>query len=318
MVQAWRALGIVPVFAAGNTGGAGTIGSPASYSESLAVGSVDDSNDLSSFSSQGPVTWADVNAENLAPGTVVTKPDLVAPGEFVMSTVPGGYAEMSGTSMATPHVAGAVALLRQAAPTMTADQVIATLRATATDLGSAGPDDRFGAGEANVYAAIKSVLGAPPTTGIVKAPPALVTTGKVSFRVKSEGASTFRDRVDGGTWTAPQASPTVSLSLSAGRHEVQVQAVAANGYIDPKGITRVVVVDKQGPKVKVRKATRGGRTVLTAHVVNRAWKVRASSIRWSGGQRGASVVCGARCPLTVTVKSSSGGQATTRVASVLS
>jgi subtilisin family serine protease len=317
MVQAWRALGIVPVFAAGNQGGAGTVGSPASYSESVAVGSIDEQQDLSSFSSQGPVTWNDVNGENIAPGTAVTKPDFVAPGEDVMSTVPGGYGEMSGTSMATPHVAGAIALLRQAAPTMSADDVIATLRATAHDLGPAGPDDQYGSGEVDVYAAIKSVLGAPPTTGLVKAPPSLVSSGKVSFKLTGQGATSFRDRVDGGTWTAPQDSPTLSVSLSSGRHTVQVQAVAANGFTDPKGITRVVVVDRAGPKVRVKKIKRGGRTVLTAKVANAAWKVRPSAIRWSGGQRGASVVCAARCPASVTVQDSSGGHATTIVASSL-
>ena len=101
MVQAWRALGIVPVFAAVKTGGAGTIGSPASYSESVAVGSVDETQALSSFSSQGPVTWTDVNDEGIAPRTQVVKPDFVAPGKDIMSTVPGGWGEMSGTSMAT-------------------------------------------------------------------------------------------------------------------------------------------------------------------------------------------------------------------------
>ena len=92
MVRAWRALGIVPVFAAGNTGGAGTVGSPASYTESVAVGAIDENSDLAPFSSEGPITWSAVNDEGLAPGTVVAKPDFVAPGEDVMSTVPGGYA----------------------------------------------------------------------------------------------------------------------------------------------------------------------------------------------------------------------------------
>jgi serine protease AprX len=317
MVQAWRALGIVPVFAAGNSGTAGSVGSPASYSESVAVGAVDEDRALSSFSSQGPVTWNDVNDEGIAPGTAVTKPDFVAPGEFVMSTVPGGYATMSGTSMATPHVAAAVALLRQAAPTMTADEVVATLRATADDLGPAGPDNQYGAGEIDVFAAVESVLGAPPTTGLVKAPPSLVSTSKVSFQLSGQGASAFRARVDGGTWSAPQTQSKVTVSLTAGRHKVQVQAVAANGFTDPTGITRIVVVDRAGPKVKVRKIHRGGRTLLTAKVANRAWRVKPSAIRWAGGQRGASVVCAARCPATVTVQDGSGTRATTRVASAL-
>jgi subtilisin family serine protease len=317
MVQAWRALGIVPVFAAGNTGGAATVGSPASYTESVAVGAIDENNDLASFSSEGPITWAAVNNEGLAPGTVVSKPDFVAPGEDVMSTVPGGYAEMSGTSMATPHVAAAVALLRQAVPTLTADQAIATLKATADDLGTPGADNRFGVGRIDVYAAVRSLLGAPPTTTLVKAPASIVATSKVSFEVAGQGATGFRARVDGGTWSVTQATPTVTVSLKGGRHSVQVSAVAANGFSDPIGVTRFVVVDKAGPKVHVRKVHRGGRIMLVAKVANRAWRIKPSAIRWSTGHRGTSVVCAARCPATVTVQDGSGTKATTRIASAL-
>jgi hypothetical protein len=96
-----------------------------------------------------------------------------------------------------------------------------------------------------------------------------------------------------------------------------VQAVAASGYFDPKGVTRTIVVDKQGPKLRVRKTVRGDRTVLVAKVENRAWKVRASAIRWSGGQRGASVVCAAKCPSRVTVQDVTGSHATAIVASAL-
>jgi subtilisin family serine protease len=317
MVRAWRALGIVPVFAAGNVAGPGTVGSPASYSESVAVGAVDDTNALADFSSQGPISWSSVNDEGLAPGTLVGKPDLVAPGEFVMSSVPGGYAEMSGTSMAAPHVAGAVALLRQADPAMTADQVIDTLRSTAHDLGPSGPDNQFGAGLVDVFGAVETVLGAPPTTGLVKAPPSIVATNKVSFKLSGERATAFRSRVDGGTWSAPETDTTMTVALTSGRHTVQVQAVAANGYTDPTGITRVVVVDKKGPQVRVRKIRRGGKIMLVAHVANAAWKVTSHSFRWSGGQRGTRAVCTARCPASVTVRDATGARATTRIASAL-
>ncbi|MEA2220066.1 MAG: hypothetical protein QOJ35_2692, partial [Solirubrobacteraceae bacterium] len=317
MVQAWRALGIVPVFAAGNVGGAGTIGSPASYSESVAVGAVADDRTLTAFSSQGPITWNDVNGEGFAPGTVVGKPDLVAPGDFVMSSVSGGWASMSGTSMAAPHVAAAAALLRQAAPTMTVDQVIATLKATADDLGPAGPDNQYGAGMVDAFAAVRSVLGAPPTTGLVKAPPAIVATNKVTFELAGQGASAFRSRVDAGSWSAPKATTAMTLSLASGRHTVQVQAVAANGIVDPKGITRIVTVDKKGPQVRVRKITKDGKTVLVARVASAAWKLTSHSFRWSGGQRGARAICGVRCPASVTVQDTSGARATTRIASAL-
>ena len=83
----------------------------------------------------------------------------------------------------------------------------------------------------------------------------------------------------------------MTVALTSGRHTVQVQAVAANGYFDPTGITRVVVVDKKGPQVRVRKIKRGGKTVLVARVANAAWKVTSHSFRWSGGQRGTRAVC---------------------------
>lgn len=113
-VAAWRAAGIYPVFAAGNAGnllGCGTIQSPGDYAQVTAVGATDITDRLTSFSSVGP----SVDGR--------TKPDLTAPGQSVFSTVADqrGYGTNSGTSMATPHVAGAVALLWSANPSLIGD-----------------------------------------------------------------------------------------------------------------------------------------------------------------------------------------------------
>src|SRR5690625_7196055 len=63
------------------------------------------------------------------------KPDLVAPGTNILSTIPGGhYLEMQGTSMAAPHVAGAIALIKEAQPDWTNDQIKGALKTTATML----------------------------------------------------------------------------------------------------------------------------------------------------------------------------------------
>jgi subtilisin family serine protease len=106
-VQNWRAAGIFPAFSAGNSGSAcNTANSPGDYPESYASGATDISDVLASFSSRGPSSFAGI-----------LKPDIAAPGVGVRSSVPTNtFASFSGTSMASPHTAGAVALLWAAAP----------------------------------------------------------------------------------------------------------------------------------------------------------------------------------------------------------
>lgn len=80
---------------------------------------------VAAYSSRGPVTtnW------NI-------KPDIVAPGTNVMSTIPGGYAELSGTSMAAPYITGVIALLKEAKPNWTNEQILNALKTTAIALPS--------------------------------------------------------------------------------------------------------------------------------------------------------------------------------------
>jgi serine protease AprX len=110
-VQAVRAAGIVPVVAAGNSGPScetvGNLGPPAQYDESFTVGATTNTNVLASFSSRGPASFQ---------GTRV-KPDISAPGQGVRSSYPTNtYATLDGTSMATPHIAGVIALILSARP----------------------------------------------------------------------------------------------------------------------------------------------------------------------------------------------------------
>jgi subtilisin family serine protease len=96
------------------------------------------------------------------------KPEVTAPGTSINSTIPGGsYGNMTGTSMACPHVSGAVAILRQLNPDISVDDVKTALMATAFDRGDAGEDNTYGWGIIDVGAAVQYVRSrlpnVPPT-----------------------------------------------------------------------------------------------------------------------------------------------------------
>ncbi len=156
-VQAWRAAGIFPAFSAGNSGsGCGTLGSPGDYQESFASAAHDVSRNIASFSSRGPSCFGH---------DPYTKPNISAPGVNVCSSVPTNAwsCTYSGTSMASPHSAGAVALLWSCNPSLIGqiDLTFEALQNTA-DTPPAGncnapPDGEgnytYGYGYLNVYQA---------------------------------------------------------------------------------------------------------------------------------------------------------------------
>jgi len=161
-VQALRAAGIMPVFAAGNFGPyAATSASPANYPESISVGAVDAAGVVWAYSGAGPTGCA---------GRTRVFPDLVAPGVGVLAADRyDGYTHLSGTSVAAPHVSGALALLAGAHPLASPDAFERALTTSAVDLGALGPDDRYGFGLVDVAAA-DAALAVPPDLKLDVAP----------------------------------------------------------------------------------------------------------------------------------------------------
>ncbi|MFJ6571159.1 S8 family serine peptidase [Streptomyces sp. NPDC091292] len=148
------------VIAAGNTGpGLNSVSSPGCAPSVLTVGAVDRDDSTASFSSRGP-----------AYGSHTLKPEITAPGVAISAAAAGGrgvyaYQSMSGTSMATPHVAGAAAIVKERHPDWSAQQIKAALVSSAD---SAIPGDvrETGGGRLDVKAAIdQKILGAPAVQG---------------------------------------------------------------------------------------------------------------------------------------------------------
>ncbi len=150
------AAGVVPVFAIGNFGpNAGSTASPGNIPDAIGVGAVDQQNNVAPYSSRGPVNWTGAYS-----GSFV-KPDLVAPGDKITSSFPGGgYGALSGTSQAAPIVAGAVADLLSARPGTGVDAVKNALFSSAQRLGGGGKNNASGYGLLNLPAAA-AALGAP-------------------------------------------------------------------------------------------------------------------------------------------------------------
>jgi subtilisin family serine protease len=152
-----EAAGTTQLFSAGNEGSNG-LRRPADRAtneyDSCAVAAVDARNSswpIAGFSSRGPTFCT-------PDGSRATKPDIAAPGVSVRSSVPGGYSNFSGTSMASPHINGVVALMLSANPDLGTDEVKEIFYATAFDLGPAGEDDAYGWGMIDAFLAVEEAL----------------------------------------------------------------------------------------------------------------------------------------------------------------
>jgi len=163
VINAWRQLGIIPVFALGNSGPlCQTAGSPGDQDNLISVGATDTNDKLAMFSSRGPALVSRA-----------TKPEVSAPGKDILSASNKdnqGYVKLSGTSMACPHVAGTVALILSGNPKLDYAGVKSALETTAAQpklgfMDSAGvctfgfppgyPNNGYGYGRINAEAAVQ-------------------------------------------------------------------------------------------------------------------------------------------------------------------
>ncbi|SIR95238.1 Serine protease, subtilisin family [Micromonospora avicenniae] len=171
--------GALFVIAAGNDGcsyGAHPIGSPSTADAALSVAAVTDDDYIASFSSCGPRA-----------GDSALKPEISAPGVNITAAVPGGgYGTLSGTSMATPHVAGAAAILAQQHPDWTGQQLKAALTSSAVGISwESTPSTRYGTGRVDLARAIAAQVT--PSAGAVNVNqpwprPTTPVTRTVSYR----------------------------------------------------------------------------------------------------------------------------------------
>jgi len=155
-IAALRAAEVAVVFAAGNYGpNAATSVSPANDPGSFAAGATNESSTIAGMSSRGPSACGSaLYPDVVAPGVNVRTSDLTYGGVF-----PDSYVSVTGTSFSSPHVAGAMALLRGAFPGAAVPDLESALAGTAADLGASGPDNDYGYGRIDVLAAYDQLSG---------------------------------------------------------------------------------------------------------------------------------------------------------------
>ncbi|MEP6893725.1 MAG: S8 family serine peptidase, partial [Gaiellaceae bacterium] len=228
------AAGVIPVVAAGNDYrdfGRGSLTSPGSSALAITVGAVT----TADRGSQGVI--ADFSSSGPTPLSLRFKPDVAAPGVEILSSVPGGWGELSGTSMASPHVAGGAALLRQRHRDWTVAQIKSALVGTGVDAwasdtrsASALPT-RVGGGVIDLPRADQPLLFTDPSSlsfGLVRAGSS--STLNISLTDAGGGAGTWNVSVeqfgspDGLTVTVPSTivapgSLSVGVATTAGAAE---------------------------------------------------------------------------------------------------
>ncbi|MBT2381657.1 S8 family serine peptidase [Streptomyces sp. ISL-111] len=278
--------GVLFAIAAGNEGsGAGTVGSPGSAEAALTVGAVDDKDKLAGFSSRGPRV-----------GDGAVKPDVTAPGVDITAASaldseialevgesPAGYLSISGTSMATPHVAGAAALLKQQHPEWTYRQLKSVL-ASSTKPGAYTPFQQ-GTGRIAVDRALTQTVVSDQVSvnfGVQQWPHTDDTpvTEKITYRNLGTADVTLDLTVAG---TGPKGKPAPAGFFTLGTPQVTVPA-GGTAEVALTADTRLGGAEVGAYSAYVV-ATGGGQSVRTAAAVDRereAYEITLKAISRTG------------------------------------
>ncbi|HEY3277012.1 MAG TPA: S8 family serine peptidase [Syntrophorhabdaceae bacterium] len=208
-----RAAGIATIIASGNEEYCGSTGAPACVSTAVSVGATDEDNTVADYSNSA---------------TFLT---LLAPGSEITTAFPrqegGGYETESGTSMAAPHVAGAWALLKQAKPAATVNEILAAFTSTGTEVTDTGKCPSVTKKLINVYQAYQALIGKATLiigksgkgSGAVSSSPSGINCGTQCSVVFANGAAITLTAVPASDstfsgWTGGGCSGTGACNLS--------------------------------------------------------------------------------------------------------
>ncbi len=255
-----EASGVVTTWSAGNEGpSAGSLRSPAdriaSPYNTFSVGAVNATDygfpyPIADFSSRGPS-----RCDN-----VTIKPEVVAPGVRVYSSVPGGGYQQegwNGTSMAGPHAAGIVGLIREANPNLEVDVIKDIIMSTSIDFGQAGEDNTYGMGFVDAYEAVlASLTGFGTIQGTVthaetghpiEGAQILVVEADRTFQTQSDGS--YSGMIPAGIYTVRATHPAFLTGTASGVEVIEGEVTTQNFALAPSPLDVVppVISDVSQP-----------------------------------------------------------------------
>jgi hypothetical protein len=204
--------GVVVVISSGNDGNKNAVSYPGCASGAIAVGAVDNLDNVASFSNAG------LALDIVAPGVNIWSSWSCHEG-YLQTCNTSDFRQASGTSMSSPHVAGVVALMLDANPALTVEEVKNALYSTATDVGSFD-----GNGRVNALAAVNSALGSPPPP--TNNPP---TVNDQAFSVDENSSN--GTVVGTVVATDPDAGDALTYSITGGTGQTAFDINSSTGQI---------------------------------------------------------------------------------------